>query len=735
MNEFGKHIAKRIGEGVMPKLRSLTVLAAILGASLSAGAAWSANLTDVSFVPRNAGSFEVHMRFDGPPPQAKAYAVERPARIAVDLHGVSSQLPRKKYPLAYDNATAAHFLEAGDRTRMVLNLIQIAPYDTRIEGSTLIVSVGNSGTDDYLKQSNVATALANVSKNKPDTGKDASIADLDFRRGDKGEGRLIIRLNDSELASNVYVEGSRINVEFEGGSLPQQLQRRYDVTDFATPVQLVDVTADERGAKFSIQAAGDYDYLAYQADGEYVVSVKPLTQREIEAKKREFAYVGEKLSLNFQNIEVRSVLQIIADFTELNLVASDTVGGNITLRLKDVPWDQALDLVLKTKGLDKRQVGNVLMVAPAAEIAQREREQIEAQKQVEELAPLQTEYIRVRYADAGEIFKLFKPPKTLEEQDNATASILSPRGSVIVDDRTNSLLVTETAEKLEQFRDIVRLIDVPRRQVQIESRIVQASTGFDEALGVRWGGSYAKDRIVANSDIANNAANISSLAEYNNELAQAAASGGDPSSVSPPEITNGLISDLGVAGPTGSLAIGFIGNNGFLDLELSALESQGGGEVVAQPKIITGDKEPGIIKSGTEIPYQEAGGDGTTTIAFKEAVLKLEVTPTITPDDRVMMELVISQDSVGAPVQTGQGTQLPTIDTTELQTRVLVGNGETIVLGGVYSTLDTRAVSKVPILGDIPYIGRMFKRTTRTEERRETLIFITPKILADSLVD
>ena len=481
-------------------------------------------------------------------------------------------------------------------------------------------------------------------------------------------------------------------------------------------------------AKLSLEASGEYDYLAYQTDTEYVVSVKPLTKKEVEDRRREFAYVGEKLSLNFQDIEVRSVLQLIADFTELNLVASDTVSGNITLRLQNVPWDQALELVLKTKGLDKRQVGNVLMVAPAAEIAERERQEIEAQKQVEELAPLQSEFIRVRYADAAELFKLFRPERNGENDENSTGSILSPRGKVIVDERTNSLLITETAERLDEFRRLISLIDVPVRQVQIEARIVRASSDFDRSLGVKWGGAYVKadgDKVYsANGDLA------SDQATQNNYLSALAA--GSPTYTAVP----GLVTDLGVSGAAGSFALGFISSDVLLNLELSALESKGRGEIVSQPRVVTGDKEPAIIKSGTEIPYPESSANGETTIAFKEAVLKLDVTPIITPDDRIIMDLTINQDTIGSLViATGLGGQVPTIDTTELKTRVLVSNGETVVLGGVYDQLDISSETKVPLLGDIPFIGRLFKSTTVSREKQETLIFITPRILADSLVD
>ncbi|MBO6753056.1 MAG: type IV pilus secretin PilQ family protein [Spongiibacter sp.] len=699
----------------------------LAGSLLLSLAARASTLTNVEFNALEGGRFEARLQFEGVPPDVKGYSIEKPARIALDLVGVENKLSQKKFPLSYDNASSAIVVEGQGRTRVVLNLVRLASYETRIEGNELVVAVGGGGSKAYLKEKYNNPVLSMADNKAVPTGN--RITDLDFRRGDKGEGRLLIKLADDKADINVFVEGPRIKIDFADVALPKSLQRKFDVADFATPVKMINARMGESGAKLSLEASGEYDYLAYQTDTEYVVSVKPLTREEVEERRKEFTYVGEKLSLNFQDIEVRSVLQLIADFTELNLVASDTVKGNITLRLQNVPWDQALDLVLKTKGLDKRQVGNVLMVAPAAEIAERERQQIEAQKQVEELAPLQSEYIRIRYADASELFKLFKPKGSSgSDGQGATKSILSPRGSVIVDERTNSLLITETAERLEEFRRLVALIDVPVRQVQIEARIVRASSDFDRALGVRWGGAYVKQN--GNEIFSVNGDLESDQATQSNYLS-ALASGSSTYTAVP-----GLVTDLGVSGAAGSFALGYIGSDVLLNLELSALESKGRGEIVSQPRVVTGDKEPAIIKSGTEIPYPESSANGETTISFKEAVLKLDVTPIITPDDRIIMDLIINQDTVGELViATGLGGQVPTIDTTELQTRVLVSNGETVVLGGVYDQVDIESESKVPLLGDIPFIGHLFKSTNVTREKQETLIFITPRILADSLID
>ncbi|MFT3931896.1 MAG: type IV pilus secretin PilQ family protein [Spongiibacteraceae bacterium] len=690
-------------------------------------AANAANLTDVRFTSLPGGAFEAQLVFDAPPPTPQAYTIEKPARIALDFNGVTPQLKDKKFTLGYENASSAVVLESAGRTRMILNLVQLAPYTTRVDGNSLLINVGDAGAREYLKPlvngGDAVTAAIAKPAAVASTGR--AINNIDFRRGDVGEGRLIVDLSDPKTDVNATVEGQRIKLEFKGASLPENLQRRFDVVDFATPVKKVDAQSTSAGSVVYLQVGGEYDYLAYQTDNQYVVSVKPLTKEEVEERKKEFAFTGQRLSLNFQDIEVRAVLQIIADFTGLNLVASDTVSGKITLRLQNVPWDQALALVLKTKGLDKRQDGNVLMVAPAAEIAERERQELESKKQVQELAPLQTEHIRIRYARAKDLYKLFSPSggggQAGGQAPSGTGSILSSRGKVIVDDRTNSILITETAQKLEEFRRIVKLLDVPIRQVLIEARIVIANSDLDKALGIQWGGAALSDN---NHWVASGG--LSSVNTGLNAISQ-----GNTYTVPFP---NALGVDLGVSGSSGRFALGYIDGSNLLSMELSALESQGRGEVVSQPKVVTGDKQQATIKSGTEIPYQESSANGETTVSFKEAVLKLDVTPSITPDDRVILDLVINQDSLGENVSTGTGS-VPSIDTNSIKTQVLVGNGETVVLGGVFKSSDVYKVDKVPFLGDIPYVGRLFKRETTSKQKQELLIFITPRILADTLID
>ena len=683
--------------------------------SLVAGAAFAGPVVqDIEFSSKSGGKFEVRLEFNETPPDFKIYAIEKPARIAVDFLGTSSSLDQKRYSLPYGNANKALVLESGDRTRLVVELVKLVPYETRVEGNSLFLIVGQEGNE-YLKSTSDPLQLSTGVVEVIDAV--SEIRDLQFQRTGDGEGKLTLELTNPKVDVNVFSEGGEVNVQFIDTTVAQRLMRRFDVTDFATPVDSVDVNTTVRGVTLVLKTTGDFDYLAYQADNQYVISVKPLSKKEAERRKNEFTYVGERISLNFQDIEVRAVLQLIADFTELNLVASDTVSGRITLRLQDVPWDQALDLVLKTKGLDKRQVGNVLMVAPGAEIAERERQQIEANRQIAELAPLRSEFVRIRYAKALDIVGLF------EAGSEDGGSLTSPRGSVVVDVRTNSIIITDTEAKLAEIRDLLALVDIPVRQVMIEARIVVAQSDATKNLGIEWGGGYlnkSDDNIVS---VSGDTTNVVSLTD--------SAIAGTLASVSYP---GALLVDLGVASTSG-FAIGFASSDLFLTAELSALEAEGEGEVVSQPKVITGDKQEASIKSGTEIPYQQSSPSGETTVAFKDAVLALFVTPNITPDDRIMLDLRVNQDTVGALVPTGNGGRIPSIDTTQLETQVLVGNGETVVLGGVFKTEDVESVSKVPFFGDIPYIGAFFRSETQVHKKTETLIFITPRILADTLLD
>lgn len=696
-------------------------------------------IEDITFSARPGSLFEVRLSFnEAPPADFSAYTIEEPARIAIDFPNTKSGLEQKRYSLPYGNATGVVVLESGDRTRLVLNLIKLVPYETTIRDRELVLLVGQESGGEYAKASASGSILD--SQITQVEGAVASLTDLQFRRSEAGEGLLILGLSDPSVDVNVFSEGSQVNLEFIATSVPESLLRRFDVTDFATPVSSVEVTTTDRGARLQLKTNGLYDYLAYQTGDEYILSVKPLSKNEKQERLNEFNYVGDRISLNFQNIEVRAVLQLIADFTELNLVASDTVSGSITLRLQNVPWDQALELVLTTKGLDSRQIGNVLMVAPAQEIAERERQEIESNKQIAELAPLQSEFILIRYAKASDVVQLFAAGS--EEG----GSLVSERGSVVVDERTNSIIVTDTAAKLAEIRTLVDRVDIPIRQVMIEARIVIAQTNLDEELGIEWGGGYIN---TDDGNVVSVSGSREQVVSLNNDIVagrtptltypvQGGQQGGGGAGGGQQQQQQGLgaaLVDLGLSNATSGFAIGFTSNDLFLTAELSALEASGQSEVVSQPKIITGDKQLATIKRGTEIPYQEGAASGATTTAFKEAVLKLEVTPNITPDDRILLDLVVNEDSVGEYVPSGNGGLIPTIDTTELTTQVLVGNGQTVVLGGVFRTDEITQVQKVPVLGDIPYLGTLFKSTARGSSKTETLIFITPRILSEPLLD
>ena len=703
--------------------KKLRICAGVIAVGLWSSLAGAVTLQDVSFASLPGEALEVTLEFDGAPPETSGYTIERPARIALDLQGTSSGLNQRSIALGSGNAQSVTVVEAGERTRLIFNLIDLVPYQTRAEDNSLVMTIGGeiksvAEPEPAAEPESAPAAVASSGTERAEAairGRDAqsssaanALAGVDFRRGKDGEGRVIVDLGSTTAAVDLVEQGGRIRLTMPDLTVPENLRRRLDVTDFATPVTRVDTFIEDGRATIEIRPEGAYDYIAYQSGSEFTVSVEQLTEEEAESRREEkFPYTGDKLSLNFQDIEVRSVLQLIADFTGLNLVASDTVGGSITLRLQNVPWDQALDLILKTKGLDKRQIGNVLLVAPADEIAAREKLELETDKQIAELAPIRLDIIQVNYAKAADIVELIQADKDL----------VSSRGFVSSDSRTNTISVRETAEKLEEIRRLVDTWDVPVRQVSIEARIVRAQTNVSEDLGVRWGGG-AYDTSDGNTFTVGGS--LGTL----DELRQV--SGGAEGI----DVPGALGVNLGVTGEgASSFAIGF-GNEDFLvDLELSALETDGRAEVVSQPRVLTADRQTATIKSGEEIPYQEASSSGATSVSFKEALLSLEVTPQITPDDKIIMDLVVSQDSRGE-VTAG----IPSINTNEVATQVLIANGETVVLGGIFQSEKATQVTKTPFLGDIPYVGRLFKRTEKIDERAELLIFITPKIVKTDLL-
>ena len=703
-------------------------LGVALLALLAAPALLAANLNALDVAALPGDRVELKLAFDEPVNKPHGYTLEQPARIALDLPGVSNKLGVKNRELGVGNARSVTVVEAQGRTRLIVNLTTLVPYSTRIEGSNLFVVLGESSAPVAVSNSAVAGPVATPAPSKPLLTSKA-INNIDFRRGEDGAGNVIITLSDPSISSNIEEQSGKIHVSFAKTQLPEALRVRLDVQDFATPVKFVDATTQGGGAAIAIEPTGRYDYLAYQTDDKLTISIKPLTEDEAQKRKAErFAYSGEKLSLNFQDIDVRSVLQLIADFTDLNLVASDTVQGNITLRLQNVPWDQALDLVLKTKGLDKRQVGNVLLVAPADEIAARERQELESQRQIADLAPLRREVVQVNYAKAADIARLFQ---SVTDKDGASED----RGSIAVDDRTNNIIAYQTQERLDELRRIVAQLDIPVRQVMIEARIVEANVDYDKSLGVRWGGNlWAGDKWNAwgkNGQLG--------VADDPDASGKPGDDGYVPSRQvgrfpGIPEVPmNSPFVDMGAVGATSGIGLGFITDNAILDLQLSAMEKTGNGEVVSQPKVVTADKETAKILKGSEVPYQEASSSGATSTSFKEAALSLEVTPQITPDNRIIMEVKVTKDEPDFSQAASTGG-IPAIRKNEVNAKVLVSDGETIVIGGVFSNTQSKSVDKVPFLGDLPFIGRVFRRDLVQDRKSELLVFITPRIMNNQAI-
>ena len=625
--------------------------------------------------------------------EPRVFTTDNPARIALDFDGMSSGLEQKTQAIDVGMTRSVTAVEAGGRTRVIINLAGQTPHDLEVAGNTVIVTLAGSGAAAAAPRATMGSAVDRPTPSRAAGGR--TVENVDFRRGPAGEGRILIEMSDASPVVDMRQEGARIVLDIMKTALPERFMRKFDVADFATPVQLVEVSARGDNVHIVVTPSGEYEHLAYQADRLFTLEVKPVSKEEKEemARKRK-TFTGERLSLNFQDIEVRAVLQLLADFTGLNLVTSDTVGGRITLRLKNVPWDQALDLILKTRGLSMRQTDNVVLIAPTEEITARERLELESQQQVEELAPLLADFVQINYAKAADIAGILK------NQDNR---LLSERGQVTVDERTNTLLLRDTAAKLEDIRQLLTKLDVPVRQVLIESRIVQADDNFTKDLGVRWG--FARENKIGDDTYLG-------------------ISGG---------LEDGLMVSLPAAGAVGgiNLAIAKIGSY-ILDLELTAMQNEGKGEIISSPRVVTSDKSKAVIKQGYEIPYQEATSSGATSASFKEAVLSLEATPFITPDDRVILDLIVTKDAPDFENAVGQSAE-PPITTNSVETSVLVDNGETVVLGGVYETDRSQRNSKVPFFGDLPYVGFAFKNEYQQMLNKELLIFVTPKILKEEL--
>ena len=655
------------------------------------------------------------------PHEPLSFSVDNPARVVIDLPNTSLNLSEKSQTIGIGMANSLNAVEAGGRSRVVVNLTRSVSYSVDVSGNTVILNLGSgvAVTDSSPTGKSYSADDSDISFSSAPS---ASIEDIDFRRGENGEGRVIIKLSNPSIPIDMRLEGGNVVVDFIGAQLPPRLDRKLDVIDFATPVKEINTTPSGSNTTMVISSISeDYDHLAYQSDDNYTIEFKPLTKAEKEEQKKEkFGYTGERLSLNFQDIEVRAVLQLIADFTGLNMVTSDAVSGNVTLRLKNVPWDQALDIILKSRGLGMRQTGNVVMIAPQEELTARERVELEANQQIEELAPLRTEFIQINYANASDLSGL------IQSGDN---KLTSERGTVSIDQRTNTLIVQDVATSLQAIRELITKLDVPVRQVLIESRIVNADESFAKDIGVRFGYSKStkqtqETRAVIGPNPKDPFVEIGGGKAGNVDFGALTTNFGA-------DTTDNLIVSL-PATPADAAALGLaIGKIGsyLLQLELSALIAEGRGEDIASPRVITANQTEAVIESGVQIPFQEASSSGATSVSFQDAVLSLRVTPHITPDDRVIMDLQVNQDTVSGTTVLG----VPAINTRSVTTQVLVANGETVVLGGVYTSSDRKTVDRIPFFGDLPYVGFLFKRTDIDRKKDELLIFITPKILKDSL--
>ncbi|WP_171319188.1 type IV pilus secretin PilQ [Acinetobacter sp. CFCC 11171] len=659
---------------------------------------------------------EIRVMFNGLPPQPQAYQLDQPSRLVLDFDKAQQNLKQSSIPVATAEASTVDVSSDAQRARLTVNLANAGAFTTRVEGNTFILKI------------NSAQAASSVQPTAQ--RQQQGISNIGFHRGSNGEGQVVVDLLGGNTPVDVQQQGSKVVIRTLGNKVPAHLTRRLNVNDFATPVATVDAHNDGGNGVITIQSTGSYEYMAYQTDNKLTVSLKRPEDKNPLRPKAANHYTGKKISLDFQDIEVRRVLQLLADFTEINMVAADTVQGNITLRLKDVPWDQALDIVLKTKNLDKRRNGNVIWIAPVSELIKAEEEEAKALRQSIKLAPLQTEYLTLSYAKAADIEKLITQSKTAgnsgssnsNNADDDRGNLLSPRGTISADTRTNTLIINDTAQNIDQIRKMVDLLDVSVKQVMVEARIVKASTDFTKEMGVKWGllsqGINQNDHLlVGGSD--------TTLWDLKTP---------DDDGKYTIQRPSNLNVDLGVTTAGASrIAFGLISLSDFmLDLELSALQADGYGEVISTPKVLTADKQQAKVASGQEIPYQTTTGTGsnaTSSTEFKEALLSLDVTPSITPDGKVQMKLNIKSDSPAGYAQNGEII----LNKNEINTDVLVNNGETVVLGGIFNQETQSKQTKVPFLGDIPYVGRLFRKDMKSDAKNELLIFVTPRIVNDSV--
>jgi len=669
-------------------------------------------LTGIEVQALAGNKIELELKMSGEAPEPLTFTIDEPARIALDLPETASGLESRRQDVGQGVLDTILVAEAGNRTRVVLNLDRLVGYETRRSGNSIFVTLEASSSVDSVT---FATAIEETEASDAARA-DSAIENVDFRRTKTGGGRVVVQLSDSSVPVDVRQEGDRVIIVFSDTSVPDRMLKQFDVLDFATPVNTIEAQRTQNDARIIIEANGPFEELAYQTDDVFTVEIQPVVERPKSETPGLFnpdrEYTGERLTLNFQDIDARAVLQLLADISGRNIVVSDAVTGNVTLRLQSVPWDQALDIVLATKGLDMRENGNVIIVAPANEIAQREKADLASRQELEQLEPLYSEYLQVNYAKASDLATLIG--------GTSAGSLLTERGAVSIDERTNTLLIKDTSQAISDIRQLVATLDIPVRQVLIESRIVVVNDQFSRELGVRWGYTGVTERGDGATFVTGNAGGIDDMVNSFINGTNLLPDANDRYQVTTP-----------VAPTAGSIGVGLLSSDYLVELELSALQAEGNGEVISSPRVITANQKEANIEAGVEIPYQEASSSGATTTQFKDALLRLTVTPQITPDNRIIMDLEVTKDSVGEQVTTERGGSVPSIDTRSVTTQVLVNNGQTVVLGGIYETDTREAETKVPFLGDIPFLGYLFRSTTMESKNTELLIFITPKILEE----
>ena len=719
-------IKQSVARSVVLKVTALAQVALLLFVGSAANAQEGNRLQDIQVQSLPGDRVELKLIMSGTAPEPLAFTIDDPARIALDLADTTLGLTSRRRDVNMGPLDTILTAEANGRTRVVLNLGTMVAYETRASGNTVTIVLGDG--EDYSAGTTQFAAAATAQPSYASSGGRA-INSVDFRRTRDGGGRVVVNLTDPSTPVDIRQEGGRVVAVFKDTSLPAELMRRLDVMDFATPVTTVDTLRTNLDARIVISADGKYEQLAYQSDNEFTIEINPAAAAQEDGStlfSETKEYEGQRLTLNFQDIETRAVLQLLAETSGRNIVVSDTVQGNVTLRLRNVPWDQALDIVMTTKGLDMRQNGNVIIVAPAEEIAARETADLEAKQAISELEPTYSEFLQVNYAKASDLAML------ISAEGGGGNSLLSDRGSIAVDDRTNTLLIQDTAERLQDIRRMVTTLDVPIKQVLIESRIVVVSDDFSRDLGVRLG------LTAFNENGSDGLTTISGTGAGTDTMIGSALDNlADPANgtiypVALPQLGNRYNVNVPITDAAGRFALAILKSDFLVDLELTALEAEGRGEIVSTPRVITANQKEARIEQGVEIPYQQSASSGATTVQFKKAVLSLEVTPQITPDNNIIMDLRVHKDNVGDVISTGGlGGTVPSIDTRAVETQVLVEDGQTVVLGGIYETERRETITKVPFLGDIPAIGALFRSKQMQNDKSELLIFVTPRILEE----